>query len=178
MVKKLPAHIVSELDSLRATVSKELPAVNEAELQTITIDFGPRCKTIELSLSPYATYQVSCKVPSASRTDMHADQSLAMVLKYNCDHIVGDIAGFLDPSNDQVVELSQFEELVASRSRHWHQGPPIVPIWSDTGGAYFEDQTDLCPYCGSPGERKGLWTKWYVNMLRPFQFAHSPASVK
>ncbi|KAF7439735.1 hypothetical protein PC9H_000071 [Pleurotus ostreatus] len=140
VVERLPDHVVSELDSLRTTASKELPAINEAEIQTISIDFGPQCDTIELSLSPYATYQ-----------------SLAMVLKYNCDHIVGDIAGFLDPSNDQVVELSQFEELVTSRSRHWHNGPAIVPIWSDNCGVYFEDQTDLCPYCGSPGEKNGLW---------------------
>ncbi|KAL4255596.1 hypothetical protein AB1N83_012802 [Pleurotus pulmonarius] len=142
VVERLPDHLVSQLDSLRTTVSKELPAVNEAEVQTISIDFGPQCDTIELSLSPYATYQ-----------------SLAMILKYNCDHIVGDIAGFLDPSNDQVVELSQFEELVTSRSRHWHKGPAIVPIWSDNCGVYFEDQIDLCPYCGDPGERNGLWVQ-------------------
>ncbi|KAF9494239.1 hypothetical protein BDN71DRAFT_1507803 [Pleurotus eryngii] len=142
MVERLPDHVVSELDSLRTTVTKELPTINEAEIQSISIDFGPQCNTIELSLSPYATYQ-----------------SLAMVIKYNCDHVVGDIAGFLDPSNDQVVELSQFEELVTSRSRHWHEGPAIVPIWSDNCGVYFEDQTDLCPYCGSPGERNGLWTQ-------------------
>ncbi len=87
-----------------------------------------------------------------------------MILKYNCDHIVGDIAGFLDPSNDQVVELSQFEELVTSRSRHWHKGPAIVPIWSDNCGVYFEDQIDLCPYCGDPGERNGLWVQWCVDV--------------
>ncbi|KDQ32531.1 hypothetical protein PLEOSDRAFT_1080104 [Pleurotus ostreatus PC15] len=45
----------------------ELPAINEAEIQTISIDFGPQCNTIELSLSPYATYQIIAASTSKTR---------------------------------------------------------------------------------------------------------------
>lgn len=66
MAEKLPKSIVSDLESLRQSISEELPAINQVvKLRNFTIKLFGQASRFKISFSSYATYEVGLRLSSA-----------------------------------------------------------------------------------------------------------------
>ncbi|KDQ32514.1 hypothetical protein PLEOSDRAFT_1098514 [Pleurotus ostreatus PC15] len=96
-IRTLPEDVVSNLETLSADVSKDIPSVDQVELHYVLINFGHGC-TLPVPLSSCATYK-------------------GMEIFFRCvtGHPTSEIQCFIDSLDGRVIGWSQFNELVASR---------------------------------------------------------------
>lgn len=70
--------------------------------------------------------------------------------------------GFIDLSDHRSIGPAEFEELVKAQT---DEEVFIAPVWSDVVDVYFEDEMDLCPFCGTHkgcSQSTQRWLTWCV----------------
>ncbi|KAF9487250.1 hypothetical protein BDN71DRAFT_1458680 [Pleurotus eryngii] len=110
-IRALPEDVVSNLETLSADISKEIPSVDQVELRHVLINFGHGC-TLPVPLSSCATYK-----------------GTEIIFRRVTGHVTSEIHCFVDSSDGRVIGRSQFNELVTSRQAT--QETVFVPIWSN-----------------------------------------------